>query len=249
MKKLAAALLMALCSCTTQVSPPAPAKPEMVLQIYDVPQGAAADLRTALARVLDTPKDSPEVPTGRVTVTPDGRLIVLAPEKVQVGVRAVVDQVAKRPAVAPPVIAMNYWFVLARKIPADQKAELPVELSEIKPALDELVRTQGPMQFRRLEHLKNSTISGESGRVDNGDAISARHDVTTTGGVVMARVSLNTGRRSVDTTVQLKPEQLVVLGQSGWKDDRAKDAKDDDEQTLFYVMRADVRNASESKQP
>jgi len=246
MKKLAVALVLALSACNVPQASTAPARPEMVLQVYDVPQGAAGDLRQALARVLDNaPKDSHELPTGRVTVTPDGRLIVLAPEKVQAGVRAVVDQVARRPAVAPPRVDMNYWFVLGKPAPAGEEAELSPELAEIKPALDELVRTQGPMQFRKMEHLRMSTIAGESGRVDSGE-VSVRHDVSTTSGVVLARVSLRAGPRTLDTTVQLEPEQLVVLGQGGWKDDRAKDAE---EQTLFYVMRADLRNAPESKQP
>ena len=245
MKKLAAALVMAFCACTTQVAPPP--KTDMELQIYEVPQGTAGDLRTALARVLGNVNDAKEPATGRVTVTPDGRMVVLAPEKVQAGVRAIVEQVSKRPSVPPARIDMNYWFVLAKKIPPADKAELPVELAEIKPALDELVRTQGPMQFRTLEHLKNSTIAGEHGRVDNGESVSASHDVSTTSGVVLARVSLNTGRRNIDTTVQLKPGQLVVLGQSGWKDKDAKDGAE--EQTLFYVMRADLRNGPEPKQP
>ncbi|HEY3450502.1 MAG TPA: hypothetical protein VGK67_29370 [Myxococcales bacterium] len=251
MKKLAAALVLALGACTVPQPPTTPARPEMVLQIYDVPQGSAGDLRQALARVLDTPKDSPELPTGHVTVTPDGRVLVLAPEKVQTGVRAIVEQVSKRPAQPPVRIDMNYWFVLGKQVPAGDKTELPVELGEIKPALDELVRTQGPMQFRKLEHLRMSTIAGENGRVDSG-RISARQDVSTTSGVVLARVSLNTGPRSIDTTVQLRPEQLVVLGQTGWKekDGGEKDAKDGaEEQTLFYVMRADLRNAPEPKQP
>ncbi len=243
MKNLAPALALILGACTSQMTAPAPSKPEMELQIYDVPQGTAGDLRQALTRVLTTVKDSNEPSTGRVTVTPDGRMVVLAPEKVQAGVRAIVEQVSKRPSAPPPRVDMNYWFVVARR---GAKGELPAELSEIKPALDELVRSQGPMQFRRLDHLKLSTLAGDSGRVDNGDSISVRHDVSTTAGAVLARVTLNAGRRILDTMVQLKPEQLVVLGQSGWKDG---EGKTDEEQTLFYVMRADLRNGPESKQP
>ncbi len=246
MKRLLAAFALAASACTTQVSPPSlSSKPDMELQIYDVPQGTAGDLRQALARVLGNIKDSNEPSTGRVTLTPDGRMVVLAPEKIQAGVKAIVEQVSKRPASPPPRVDMNYWFVVGKR----GKGEIPIELNDIKPALEELQRSQGPMQFRRLEQLKLSTLAGESGRVDNGDSISVRHDVSTSAGVVLVRVWLNAGRRSLDSFVQLLPQQLVVLGQSGWKDKDAKEAKEDEEQTLFYVMRADLPNAPESKRP
>ncbi|MGC4119172.1 MAG: hypothetical protein QM765_32320 [Myxococcales bacterium] len=247
MKQLfVAALALFFGACNAPQPPTPPAKSEMELQIYEVPQGTAGDLRQALARVLGNVSDAKEPPNGRVTITPDGRMVVLAPEKVQAGVRAIVEQVSKRPATPPTRVDMNYWFVLGKRLPAGEKAgDLPPELMEVKPALEELTRSQGPMQFRRLEQLKLSTIAGDTGRVDNGDSISVRHDVSTTSGVVLARVNLNAGRRNLDTIVQLRPEQLVVLGQSGWKE--GKDGAE--EQTLFYVMRADLRNGLESKQP
>ena len=110
MKKLAAALGVIAISACNPASPQPPAKAEMELQIYDVPQGTSGDLKQALARVLGNVKDSTEPSTGRVTLTPDGRLVVLAPERIQAGVRAIVDQVSKRPT-APPARVATYAYV------------------------------------------------------------------------------------------------------------------------------------------
>jgi len=236
-------LSLSISACSPQTKP-GDTPPDVELQVYEVPRGTAGDLRQALARVLGDVRDSTQPASGRVTVTPDGRMLVLASAKVQAGVRAVVDAVSQRPVKPPARIDMNYWFVLGTR----GDGELPEDLRAIQPALDELVRTQGPMCFRRLEQMKLSTLAGDGGRVDNGDGISVRQDVSTTSGVVLARVNLHAGLRSLDTLVQLEPEQLVVLGQSGFREKDAKEGEQAD-QTLFYVMRADLRNGPDPKQP
>jgi hypothetical protein len=224
------ALTIVACEPTAAV---APVKPEMQLQVYDVPQGVARDLRGALNNALGNYKESGEAPLGRASLAPDGRLIVLAPERIQKGVAALVEQAGKRPSTLPVPVDLTYWFVVGRRGAAGQAPGL----EEIKPALDEITRAQGPMQFRQLEQLKLSTITGEVGTV-HGEQVNVKQEMTFTAGVVMARVSLSTRTKSVETTVQARPHQLIVLGQSGFKEgDKA-----DEEAMLFYVIRADVRD-------
>jgi len=226
-------LFAALTSLACNAGPTPPEKPEMQLQIYDVPQGTARDLRGALNNALGNYKEAGDAPLGRASLAPDGRLIVLAPERLQKGVAALVNQAGTRPNTLPVPVDITYWFVVGKRGGTGQSPGL----EEIKPALDEIVKSQGAMQFRQLEQLKLSTTTGDTGTVHS-DSVHVKQELAYTGGVVMARVSLSVANRSLDTTLQAKPHQLIVLGQSGFKEGD----KSDEEATLFYVIRADVRD-------
>ena len=225
--------LAALCALACNATPAAPEKPEMQLQVYDVPQGTARDLRGALNGALGNVKETADTALGRASLAPDGRLIVLAPERIQMGVAALVDQAGKRPSTLPVPVDLTYWFVVGKR----GAASVAPGLEEIKPALDEIAKAQGPMQFRQLEQLKLSTVTGDVGTVF-GDVAHVKQEIAYSPGAVMARVSLSVGGKSVETTLQARPHQLIVLGQSGFKEAD----KGDEEATLFYVIRADVRD-------
>lgn len=235
MRKILAALVLAVTGCNPPSIPAPPAKTDMQLGIYEVPPGTARDLRSALNNALQGSGKEGVEAFGRASLAPDGRLVVLAPEKIQQGVRSMVEQVARKPAAVPARADMTYWFVAGKRA---EKAELPPSLAEIKPALDELVRTQGPMQFRQIEQLKISTLSGENGSA-RGATSRVNQEPAVGSGVVMARVNLSVGSKNLDTTLQIKPRQLVVLGQSNWSDKEG-----DAEEALFYVVRADVTDAA-----
>ncbi|MBI5546213.1 MAG: hypothetical protein HY901_20170 [Deltaproteobacteria bacterium] len=251
MKRLFVISTLALGACTANAghpNPTPPARADMQLAIYDVPQGTARDLRNSLNFALQgegSGKESAEAAFGRASLAPDGRLVVLAPEAIQRGVAALADQASKKPSAIPARTDLTYWFVLGKRSAgsAPGEAQVPAGLAEIKPALDEIMNAQGPMHFRQLEQLRLSTISGDHGDVTGKEAW-VRQDLTVHGGVVLARLGLRLGSKSLDTTVQLKPGQLMVLGQSGW---RNSEGKEDEEQTLFYVIRADVHDAGATK--
>jgi hypothetical protein len=207
----------------------------MVLASYEVPAGTVREMRSALNGVLGNIKEATETPLGRANITPDGRLLVLAPEKLQAGIHAMVEQASKRPNAMPARVETTVWFVIGKRGGKGATASL----QEIQPALDEIVKAQGPMQFRELEQIKVSTLSGEDGKV-NGEMAHARQEVTVNGGVVLARLSLNAGTKAIETSVQTRSGQTVVLAQSGWKDG-------EEEAALFYVIRADIRDAGESR--
>ena len=237
MDKLLAVALLALAACNNPPLAPAPGaadKPPIQLQVYDVPAGTVREMRSALNGVLGN-KENSETALGRVSVTPDGRLMVLAPERIQAGVKSMVEQIAKKAGVAPARVETTFWIVVGKR---DGKGELPPGLVEIKAALDEVAKTQGPMQFRLLELLKLATLSGETGSV-RGESGVVKQEMTATNGSVLARFALNAGPKSVDTSVQMKPGQTLVLAQTGWKEKEG-----DEEATLLFVVRADVRDAS-----
>jgi hypothetical protein len=235
MKNLVYLAALALGACAPSPAPSSPEKPEMQLRFYEVPPSAARDLRNALNSALEGGKESKDaVEYGRASVAPDGRLMLLAPERMQQSVATMMEQVAKHPNVPPTRIDMSYWFVAGKH----GTGETPAELAELKPALDEIVRAQGPTQFRELEKLKLSSLSGgDSGSV-HGASVDARQRLTMAQGMVLAELRLSRGSLNLDTTVHIKPGQLLVLGQSGF----LKGANEEGD-ALFYIIRADVHDA------
>src|SRR5689334_4054265 len=74
---------------------------EMKLAIYEVPGGSARELANALSKVLWKGDKGEGSWTGRVSVAPDGRLLVLATPSIQEGVRAMVEAAGKAPRTGP----------------------------------------------------------------------------------------------------------------------------------------------------
>ncbi len=120
MKTLCAAVLLLTASChlgesSPAVSPtPAGAMPaNLVLRTYDVPGGAAPQVRAVLKDVFwlgADGKDSNKF-LGRSDIGPDGRLVVMATEGVQDGVQSLIDSLGKRPPKPASTIDTTYWVV------------------------------------------------------------------------------------------------------------------------------------------
>jgi hypothetical protein len=205
----------------------------LVLRTYEVPSGSVQRLRAALMEVfkLGADKDAPKY-AGRADVTPDGRLIVLAPEQVQDGVKGFVDSVMKNPPKGPEAVTLTYW-VLTGVAGAEQKEALPTELDA---ALAEVRKADGPQAFSLVEKLSLSSTSGEFARIMGRDT-SVDQTATATATDVTADVRLERPGQRLSTRVRLAPGKLVVLAASGAP---LKDAKDPNEtpKTVLFIVKA-----------
>jgi len=184
-------------------------------------------------------------------VTRSGQLMVTAPPAYQRGVEQLLKEVAAHNPSAAPSIRIETWFVTASSgAPVDSPA-----LKEIEPALHALVQSKGPLHFELLEELSTQASSGLKSSVVMGQrssmSVSASvlrdsHDHP----VVAAEISLHAsnpgggiggppisggapipGQPGILAQTQLRPGELLVLGQSGLSD------KGTDRQ-LIYIVRA-----------
>jgi hypothetical protein len=242
--KTIAALCLALAllaSCTAEEVVPAPPGANLDLVAYDVPHGYGRQVTPIVRRMFF---DMGQNPPGRVEPTPDGRMIVLAPAGLQAGIRRFLDSLAGRPPAPPPVgVRLEYWFVVGVPGPA---VDVPAALGEVKDALAEVARTQGPMSFRLVERLELGTLADEEGHVE-GRIARVNQEVAIAEGALVADLSLELRTSGIKTRVQLKPGQTLVLGEAGV--DPAELERNgvpplptpSDGAVLLYVVRGTVR--------
>ena len=205
----------------------------LVLKTYDVPKGSA---RALVATLADAFWMGDNKLIGRAAVTPDGRLTVLAPPNVQSGVVTLVDDIAKHPIV-DQTIELHYFLVVGKPGAAAEPG--PTGVGEIQPALDEIVRSQGPQSFTVVHRARLSTLNGDSGEVQ-ADKLKIKQKAALTSDGVDAMVELDfSGNDKLESRVHLTPERIVVLGATGQRNDA------NDGSTLYYV----VRVAPRGKQP
>lgn len=234
LRALVVFLLLSSCLPSTATPPPPGGVPgNLVLRSYDVPSGGAQRLRSLLKELLwfgSEGKDSNKY-VGRADVGPDGRLIVLAPESVHDGVKALVASVTANPIKEPGTVRLSYWVVIG----APGKSETPPSpaLAELAPALAELEKNDGPMSFMLVEKLNMSTLSGERGQLQGRDT-SVRQYANMVDGQLTADITLERMRQRLETRVRMEPGQLVVLASSG---SPTRDQTDDG-RTVYFLVRA-----------
>jgi hypothetical protein len=221
-------LLVALLLSACEKSPAGDAN-ALELRTYEVPKGTVRGLESVVKDVFWVPEKAP--PIGRATVTPDGRLAVVAPHNVQAGVERLVEQVSKSPPPPEQTIELHYWLLVAR--PAATASPLPPGTSEIEPALAEIQRSLGPQAFSGIQRAALSTLSDESGRVEAANLKIQQRAVQTSDGV-FANITIdlvnNPGR--LDTRVHLVPGQVVVLAAT-----RPQGGDAGESETLYYLVR------------
>lgn len=194
------------------------------LRTYDVPKGTAGELVNTIKDVLWMNENKN---VGRVAVTPDGRLAVLATPPVQSGVQQLIDEVTKHPPKADPTVTLHYFLVLGKP----GAAPYPNGVGEIKPALDEIVKSQGPQTFSLAGRATLSSLHDEEARLDNSDLkLEIRQFAVQTTDGVYAKLSIRLNEDKVETRVQLSGDRIVVLGTTGHTGDA-------DGATLYYVVR------------
>ncbi len=209
----------------------------LVLRSYDVPKGSSRAILSTLDSVFWMGEGKGRA--GRAAVTPDGRLAVLAPPDVQTGVQALVDEVTKHPPTYDQGIELLYYVVLGK--PAASAQPSPPGAGDVQPALDEIIKSQGPQAFTVLQRARLSTLNGESGKVE-ADKLKITQKAAQTNDGVDAIVSIDvSGNDKLESRVHLVPDRIVVLGSTAQRADTADGA------TLYYVVRVAPRAGG--KQP
>jgi hypothetical protein len=222
---LAALLLpLALAACRSS-----PHEDAIELRTYDVPKGTASSLVTTFKDVMWMGDKNQSV--GRAVVTPDGRIAVLATPAVQAGVQTLIDEVAKHPPASGQTVEIHYFLVFGKPAATPQPA--PAGVGEIQPALDEIVRSQGPQTFTLAQRVALSSLHDEEGRLDNMEAkLEIRQQAVQTSEGVYAKLGIRWKEDKVETRVQLARDQIVVLGATGQHTGDPSEGT-----TLYYVVR------------
>jgi hypothetical protein len=205
---------------------------DVTIRSYDVNPGIARELRGALASALWTGQD--QRPLGQVTLSPNGRLLVTGPESVQEGVQRVIREVSSREIPPTPSMLFEAWIVTASPAGAAQgtgdASVDPERLKEIEPALAAIRKTRGPMHFALVEKLATQARSGNEDSEVRGGRAQMRVTPTIRLGekdapVVSAVFHIEFIRardetpgfiqqRQIKSMAELKPGQLLVVGQS-----------------------------------
>lgn len=223
-----ATIVVVLANCRS--APPEDAS-ALLLRTYDVPKGSARAVVSTLNSTFWMGEQQ-KLP-GRASITPDGRLVVLATQNVQVGVQMLVDEVTKHPPSYEQSIELHYFVVLGK--PAASPQPPPAGANEIQPALDEIARSQGPQTFTVAERVRLTSQNGDEGKVET-EQLKVHQKAAQTNEGVDANVAIQFAKNDkVDTRVHLTADRIVVLGATSQHGDAS------DGSTLYYVVRVAPR--------
>jgi hypothetical protein len=225
----------------------------VTIRSYPVPPEIAGEMRSALADALTTSsKDG--APLGRVSLTADGHLLVVAPGSVQRGVQRLLAEVAATKPSPTPSIHFEIWMVSAAP-GAPTTSDNGPGLVEVGPALADIQKTRGPLHFELIEKLALETRAGtEDSEIQgahfgmrvtptvrhdsNGDpVIAANINVQTLNAQMVPRFStIFSFPGSLKALAELRPGQFVVIGQSSLPGKSGGSTTPD---TLeYYIVRA-----------
>jgi hypothetical protein len=229
----------------------------VIIRSYPVAPEIAGEMRSALADALAT-SSRDGAPLGRVSLTADGRLLVVAPRSVQGGVESLLADVAANKPAPTPTIRFEIWLVSAKPRTTTTTDNSP-GLVEIGPALANIQRSQGPLQFELTEKL---TLQARAGNEDSeiqgahfGMRVTptVRHD-TKGDPMIAARVNVQMitgqfgpqfGPYSIPPTlkalVEIRPGEMMVIGQSSLRGEAGANATSGTPDTqAYYVVRASL---------
>jgi hypothetical protein len=176
---------------------------------------------------------------GRASITPDGRLAVLATQNVQEGVQTLIEEITKHPPTYEQSIELHYFVILGK--PAAGPQPPPAGVSEIQPALDEIARAQGPQTFTVAERMQLSSLNGDGGKAET-EQLKIFQKAAQTNDGVDARVEIQFAKNDkLETRVHLVADRIVVLGATSQHSDAG------DGSTLYYVVRVAPR--ADGKRP
>ncbi len=210
------------------------------LRSYEIDPDLGRELAGIINEALARGED--QAPVGRATVGPAGRLIVAAPEGVLATVEGLVADVAGAAPSPPPVVSVSYWMVSGRPATTTQWSE---RLESVAPALGGIASAEGPTAFELDEKIMLHSLSGE-GAMTGGRGYRVSQRTSERGGAVFAELHIEgmaPRRSSLQMSVRLEPAQLLVLGQSGV---RYVGGEEDPEETLYYIVQAEVESSGRS---
>ncbi len=214
--------------------------PEIVLRSYEVPAEISSEVRSTLEQAFWQGQVLP--PLGRVTMLPNGDVLVTAPEKVQEGVKRILDEVADKKPGPTPSIHFDLWVVTAT---TGADAPIAGDLSEIEPALTALRQSKGAVNFQLLEKLstlaragEESDIRGAAARMevnaslrkdDQGQpTVAAKVEIQVMGGIATPV--------EIEARTEMRPGELLVIGQSAVTDPRRGAGVANAQ--IYYILRA-----------
>jgi len=229
-----------LSSCGQRGAGEAAESEAVELQTYTVPPEYKNELHSMLRSALEAEGNR----VGRVTKGPGGTLLVVAPPRVQAGVRRILEGGFDAPPVATPT-KLTYWFLVGR--PADSPGQAfsvtgGRGLTELEPVLLQIATAQGPTEFALLEQIELTSMNQERAQT-SGRFARVMQRATRRGQQVVADVEIGLGSNSFSSQVMLEGEQFLVLGQAGYAGRQSEvfaDAGVGEALTLYYVMAADL---------
>lgn len=216
---------------------------DLLLRTYEVPAGAARQLRQALREVFWMDKGEKKgFAAARAELSPDGRLVILASASIHEGVAALVKDMARRPFPMAQSVDLTYWLVVGS---ANAKPPAPgSELQPIGPALAEIVKGQGEMQFTLVERLRVRSLSAERGEA-GGRGARVEQMATVTPDGVIAEIHVSQDAHRLKTRVRITAGQTVVLGATGYEPrDRSGSSPVAADATLYYIIQAATPDAA-----
>lgn len=222
--------------------------PNIVMRTYKVPPGQ----EKLVQRLLDGTTSYPisvvsaqgaqtQLINARPHFTGNGYFVLSAPENIQDGVKQLMEQLAATPA--PPAqtsIDATYWLVVG--YPA-KETTVSDRLGEVAPAI-KAISNLGPMKFDLLERLEVVGLDGDEVHTA-GHSSDLRQTASRDADAISLRVELQTQGDQpgkVNTTLTIKPNQFVVMGQSGYVPHGHMTDDPSQLPTLFYVVRARPAN-------
>jgi hypothetical protein len=187
-------------------APATPAAEPRIIRTYEVPTGTAEDVRNAINRLTQANKDGVAA-EATAQVLPDGRVAVYGSERFQAGVQQLLSGVAPQPS-SP---TLTFWLWQVRAVPGT--GTIPPALEHLRPALEEVTRTLGPMDFALVEPTLLTLASGEDAKTTRPKfGVSVR--ASARGDAIVAWLMLSMGERTLGTTLQLEQDKTVVIGQT-----------------------------------
>jgi len=189
--------------------------PPLTLKSYDVPKNQGGQVKQILGKVFYGVKDKV---AARAALSPDGQLVVVAPDTIQAGVKQLIDKMATRKVPAPASVEVTYWLVVGR--PAAKMA-IPAELGAVKPSLGTVMKAGGtPMEFALLERLRVRSLADRTGSTQ-GVYARLRQTVSFVGGRIVGDLDISVkrgkSRSQLETRVVLDESKQLVLGEAGFE--------------------------------
>ncbi|MET0282261.1 MAG: hypothetical protein ABW278_14215, partial [Steroidobacteraceae bacterium] len=213
------------------------------LETYVVPEDIAAEVHATLVQALSA---QVLLRAGQVSLMPGGRLVVTAPASVQQGVRHLIDDIKDSKPDATPTIGFDLWIVTAQPGVANASTGM---LAEIEPALAAIRNSKGPLSFTGLEKLSTfarsgrgeSQVKGFGGMKVEGTVRAGEADQKTVATRIEAELELDVGngdreRVGLETEVEARPGELIVIGQSAAPSSHGGAAEADKQ--IYYILRA-----------
>lgn len=206
---VAALLLLAACERPASSEAPSAEQPKN-LRVYTVPAERAAGLRDALAGALGD--------SGRVSLAPPDRLIVVAPVALQTSVAENLGELLKatpRPAPTPTLdpapVRLAVWIV-----DVSEDSLIDPRLQAVQSTLDALQKTLSAPGFKLHGQIGITANVGNRGpSTSAGDGRVYMHaQLMPADGGVHAEIRMNAGRMEVSTQTRLKFGETVVLAQA-----------------------------------